>query len=169
VTRLGRFGVSLCIALFTTCTQVVHADMRRMLHGFDAVSVTIGQLHPDSALGGVTLVALREELLVNLQQAGIHVTLSDGRLETAERPQLNLSVNITPLKSFPMYSVFTTLKLRQNACLTRNLIICETVTTWEETSAMRTLSVSQLTELQKEIRILITHFVDAYLEENSQR
>lgn len=140
-----------------------------MLHGLDAVSVTIGQLHPDSALGGVTLVALREELLVNLQQAGIHVTLSDGRLETAERPQLSLSVNVTPMESFPVYSVFVTLKLRQHACLTRNLIVCEAVTTWEEASALRTMSVSQLTELQKEIRILVTHFVDAYLEENSHR
>ncbi|MGE0681101.1 MAG: hypothetical protein AB7P69_09425 [Candidatus Binatia bacterium] len=139
-----------------------------MLHGLDTVSIDIERLHPDSALGGVTPQALREELVVNLQQAGLQVSPLDGRSTPPDRSQLSLSVNMTPIENFPMYSVFITLKLRQNACLTHNLIICEPVTTWEETSTVRTMSVSQLTEMRQEVRTLIARFVDAYLEENSK-
>ena len=169
VTKFGQFGVGLFIRFCLIPTSDAYSDMRRMLHGLEAVNVVIGQLHPDSALGGITSAALREELLVNLQQVGIQVSPQDERLTVADRPQLNLSVNITPIESFPVYSVFVTLQLRQTACLTRNLIICEPVTTWEEASAIRTMSVSQLTEMQQEVRILIAHFVDAYLEENPKR
>jgi hypothetical protein len=140
-----------------------------MLHGLDTVSIAIEQLHPDSALGGVTPQALREELVVNLQQAGLQVLPLDGRSASLDHPQLSLSVNLTPIENFPMYSVFITLKLRQNACLTHNLIICEPVTTWEGASAVRTMSVSQLMEMRQEVRTLIARFVDAYLEENPKR
>jgi hypothetical protein len=140
-----------------------------MLHGLATVSIDIEQLHPDSTLGGVTPQALREELVVNLQQAGLQVLSLDGRSATLDRPQLSLSVNMTPIENFPMYSVFITLKLRQNACLTHNLIICEPVTTWEEASAVRTMSASQLTEMRQEVRTLIARFVSAYLEENPKR
>jgi hypothetical protein len=140
-----------------------------MLHGLDSVSINIERLHPDSALGGVTVQALREELVINLQQAGLQVLSLDGRTATLDHPQLSLAVNMTPIENFPMYSVFITLKLRQNACLIHNLIICEAVTTWEEASAVRTMSVSQLTEMWQEVRTLITRFVNAYLEENPKR
>lgn len=166
---LGWLKVELSMILCITLSLPVHADMRRMLHGLDTVSIIIEQLHPDSALGGVTPQALREEMVVNLQQAGLQVLPVDGRPTPSDRPQLSLSVNMTPIENFPMYSVFITLKLRQNACLTHNLIICELVTTWEEASAARTMSVSQLTEMQQEVQTLITRFVNAYLEENPKR
>lgn len=167
--RPGRLQVGLCIILCTILLSVVHADTKRMLHGLDTVSIVIEQLHPDSTLGGVTPQALYEELAVSLQQVGLQVLPLDGRTATLGRPQLSLSVNLTPIENFPVYSVFMILKLRQNACLTHNLIICEPVTTWEEVSAVRTMSVSQLTDMRQEVRTLITRFVNAYLEENPKR
>jgi hypothetical protein len=169
VTRLGQLRVGLYIILWTLLPASVHADMKRLLHGIDTVNVAIERLHPDLALGGVTPQALREEIVANLQKAGLQVSSLDGRSVTTDRPQLSLSVNITPIENFPMYSVFITLKLRQNACLTNNLIICEPVITWEDASAVHTLSVSQLTDMRQEVRTLITRFVSAYLEENPKR
>jgi hypothetical protein len=140
-----------------------------MLHGLDTINLDIAPVHPDAELGDLSRSALREELMVNLQQAGLRVMPEDGRLLPADRPQLHLAVNVTPLESFPVYSVFVTLRLRQQACLTRNLIICEPVITWEGASAVRTISVSQLAEARQDVRALIARFVDAYLAENPKR
>lgn len=143
--------------------------MRRMLHGLDAVSIHIGQLHPDVQGSGLSPLALREELVTNLQQAGMRIMAEDGRALTADRPELNLNVNVTPIENFPGYSVFISMQLRQSACLTRNLILCEPVVTWEEASDIRTVSVSQLTDVQQDVHALIGRFVNAYLAANPKR
>jgi hypothetical protein len=140
-----------------------------MLHDLDVVDLDIGQLHPEVEAGGLSRAALREELIVNLKQAGLRILPDDGHTGMPDSPQLSLVVNVTPVESFPMYSVFVTLRLRQHACLTRNLIVCEPVVTWEGASDIRTISVSQLTEVQQDVHVLIAHFIDAYVAENPKR
>jgi len=140
-----------------------------MLHDLDVVDLEIGQLHPDVEAGGLSRAALREELIVNLKQAGLRILSEDGLPLAPDHSQLSLVVNVTPIESFPIYCVLITLRLRQPACLSRNLIVCEPVVTWEGASEIRTISVSQLTEVQQEVHVLIARFIDAYIAENPRR
>jgi hypothetical protein len=166
--RFGWVGVWMFVVLFAAAPQL-QAETRRMLHGLDAVRINVGQLHPDIEESGMSRTALLEELTRNLRQAGLQVTRDDGRSSTADRPELDLTVHVAPVENFPLYSVFITMKLQQTACLTRNLIVCEPVVTWEDASAMRTVSVSQLPDVQQDVHALISRFVDAYLAENAKR
>lgn len=161
-------AISLCIIQVLFQPQA-WAEPRRTLHGLDTLLLTIDPLHPDAELGELSRNALREELTVNLQQIGIHIISEEGSQIALDRPNLNLAVHLTPLESFPVYSVFITLRLRQNACLTRNLIVCEPVITWEGISDIRTISVSQLAEVRQDIHALISRFVGDYQAENPKR
>lgn len=168
VIRFGRIGISLFIVLAIIQPQT-WAEARRTLHGLDSVIVIIDPLHPDAELGDLSRSALREELIVNLQQIGLHIFSEDERQSVPDYPKLNLAVHLTPLESFPVYSVFITLSLRQHACLTRNLIVCEPAVTWESMSKVRTISVSQLAEVRMDVHTLISQFVDDYQTENPKR
>src|SRR5215470_14323725 len=130
--------------ILSTSPAVAYAEPRRMLHDLDVVDLDIGQLHPDAEAGGLSRAALREELSVNLKQAGLQIRPEEGLPRAPDHSQLSLAVNVIPIESFPLYCVFITLRLRQSACLTRNLIVCEPVVTWEGASDIRTISVSQL-------------------------
>jgi len=74
-----------------------------------------------------------------------------------------------PLDNFPVYSVTVTLQLRQSACLARNLVVCETAITWEDTGVGHAVSVSRLASLQQDVRDAVDRFTSAYLAQNSKR
>lgn len=166
--RLRWVGIGLFIML-AVISSPAGAESRRTLHGLDDLMLTIDPLHPDAELGGLSRTALREDLVVKLQQIGIRIIPDEGEQSTLDHSKLNLAVHITPLESFPVYSVFISLHLRQKACLTRNLIVCEPVITWEGMSDIRTISVSQLSEVRQDVSSLIARFIGDYQAENSKR
>jgi hypothetical protein len=141
----------------------------RTLYGLDEVGVVVENVHPDLERQGLSGATLQTEVILRLQQAGIHVLAEDEWEETLGRPLLYLYVGIVPLDNFPVYSVIVTLQLRQSVCLARNLIICETAITWEDAGVMRIVSVSRLASLPQEVRNVVDRFTTAYLAENRKR
>ena len=141
----------------------------RTLYGLEEVGVVVENVHPDAERRGLSRATLQTEVALRLQQAGIRVLAEDGWEETPGKPFLYLDLGIVPLDNFPVYSVTVTLQLRQSACLARNLIVCETAITWEDTGVRHAVSVSRLASLQQDVRDAVDRFTSAYLAQNSKR
>lgn len=158
-------------ALAVLCGSPAWAQLeaRRTLHGLDAVGLVIENVHPDAERRGVSKATLEKDIALRLEQAGVRV-LANGQEEGVPgRPLLRLQVAITPLDDLPLYNATVTLQLRQSACLTRNLIICETVTTWEDAGVTHAVGVSRLASVQQDVRDMIDRFLDAYRAENPKQ
>jgi hypothetical protein len=147
----------------------LHPEPHRILHGLAAVGVEVAQIHPDAEGRGLSRTALREDIVEKLQHAGLQVLTEEEWKTAPEQPLLTLTLGVDSLDSLPVYSVFIKLQLWQNAFLTRKLVICEPVITWEEARSLRTVSVSQLAGIQQEVYAAVDRFLDAYRAENLKR
>lgn len=141
----------------------------RTLHGLNEITLVVANLHPDAERRGLSKATLQARIAARLRQAGLRVAPPVTPQAAPARPVLYLQVNIVPLESFPVYVTTVELQLHQHSCLARNLIICEPVITWEDTRTVRTVGVSNLTNVEQEVYALVDHFTAAYLTENSQR
>ena len=140
----------------------------RTLTGVWEMGLVLGPLHPDAALQGVSKAAILAEATARLQQAGIRVLAEDEWRKTPGKQILYLAVDIVPLSDFPVYSVITKLQFRQDACLARNLVICKTAITWEDSGSVRAVSVSRLASVQQDVRDAVDRFLSVYQAENAE-
>jgi hypothetical protein len=137
----------------------------RTLAGLEEVGVVVVDVHPDAEQRGLLRGELQHGVEKQLQAAGMRI-VPDSHEKGAEKPLLYLAVGITPLEHFPVYSVNVSLQLRQTACLERNLVICTPTVTWEETGTARTVDVSELTSVHRDVQSLVKRFTAAYHAEN---
>jgi hypothetical protein len=157
--------VSLCMLL----SSGAHAQFLndRTLAGLEEVDVVVAEVHPDAAQRGLSRGVLQQGVEKQLQAAGMRIGTSPNG-KGLEKPLLYLAVGVAPLEQFPVYSVNVSLQLRQSACLERNLVICTSTVTWEETGMTRAVDVSELTSVQRDVQSLVKRFTAAYRAENQR-
>lgn len=159
------FTIVILATLLISPASAQH-ESSRSLYGLDEAGILPADLQPDAERRGTQRAKFQDDIERRLQQAGIHVLTEDKWKAAPGKPLLDLNIKAAPLDSFPVYSVSTRLQLRQPACLTRNLILCETAVTWEDGSATRMLSVSRLSSPQDDIHTAADRFIDAYRKAN---
>jgi hypothetical protein len=157
--------VSLCMLLPMRARAQFPND--RTLAGLKEVGVVVVNIHPDAEQRGLVRRELQRGVEKQLQAAGRRVARTPKE-NGVEKPLLYLAVGITPLEHFPVYTVNVSLQLRQPACLEHNLVICTPTVTWEETGRIRTVDVSELASVQRDVQSLVKHFPAAYQTENQR-
>ncbi len=157
--------VSLCMLLPTKARAQFSND--RTLAGLEEVGVVVVDIHPDAEQRGLLRAELQRSVEKQLQAVGMRI-IPVPKANEADKPLLYLDVGITSLEQFPVYRVNVSLQLRQPACLERNLAICTPTVTWEDTGTARTVDVSELSSVQRDVQSLVTRFTTAYLAENQR-
>jgi hypothetical protein len=161
--------IGIMLAVLPVATVLAQLESERSLYGLEEVGIVVDSLHPDVERRGVSRAKIQSDLAQKLRQAGIRILTGEQWKELPGSPFLYLYIGVEPLDSFPVYSVTVRLQLRQQSCLSRNLIICGSAVTWENVGAIRMMSVAHLASIPEEVGTLVDRFIAAYQEENVSR
>jgi hypothetical protein len=148
--------------------QVKYVEKQQdTLRGVSSVYVLVEKLDQAIEQMGLTRVALRTDVELQLRQYGIKVLDSDEWMATPTAPDLYLKVNVMPLTEdpIPVLAVSIEVRLDQQVWLVRDPTVRCSAATWHTSTVWR-IPRARLLAMREVVKDQVSKFINDYLAVN---
>jgi hypothetical protein len=140
------------------------------LKGLKGVYVLIEDLNKDAVADGLSKQAIQTDVERKLQQSGIRVLTEAQMQATPGKPALCVRVSTAKIFSYPTYSCFLSVELKESVKLQRNFgIQVVGATTWQTNGVVGYVFTQSLFTLRDHVKDEIDQFCNAWLTANPKK